>query len=85
MTDQPLSPTEMMQKLLTSMGQLGASDLHLKVGYAPYYRVAGHLRKTHMPAIPDSERMDAMLIDLIPEARRDEFRRGDDLDFSAPP
>ncbi len=83
MTEQALSPTEMMAKLLASMGQLGASDLHLKVGYAPYYRVAGHLRKTSMPPVSDSEQMEAMLIDLIPEARRDEFSRGDDLDFSA--
>ncbi|MHC4696783.1 MAG: type IV pilus twitching motility protein PilT [Planctomycetota bacterium] len=83
MTEETLSPAEMMQRLLASMGQLGASDLHLKVGYAPYYRVAGHLRKTHMPPIPDSEHLDPMLIDLIPEVRRDEFLRGEDLDFSA--
>ncbi len=83
MAEETLSPPEMMQRLLLSMGQLEASDLHLKVGYAPYYRVTGHLRRTHMPPIADSEHLDAMLIDLVPEPRRDEFRRGDDLDFSA--
>ncbi|MFQ5590360.1 MAG: type IV pilus twitching motility protein PilT [Phycisphaerae bacterium] len=83
MTEQPLAPAEVMNKLLASMEQLGASDLHLKVGYSPFYRVAGHLRKTHLAPIPDSRHLDAMIIDLIPESRREEFRNGADLDFSA--
>ncbi|UCE59710.1 MAG: PilT/PilU family type 4a pilus ATPase [Phycisphaerales bacterium] len=83
MTDQTAPPKETMQNLLASMGQLGASDLHLKVGNAPYYRIAGQLRKVHMPTISDSKYLEAMLIDLIPEARREEFHAGNDLDFSA--
>ena len=83
MTDQLLPPKENMQKLLLSMGQLEASDLHLKVLYAPYYRVAGQLRKVDMPPLPNSQYINEMLIDLVPEQRRTEFHEGRDLDFSA--
>ncbi|MBI4719087.1 MAG: PilT/PilU family type 4a pilus ATPase [Planctomycetes bacterium] len=74
---------ETIEKLLTSMGQLGASDLHLKVRYAPFYRIAGHLRKVDLPPIPDSVYLEAMLIDLVPEPLRERFRTAEDLDFSA--
>lgn len=72
-----------MEKLLVSMGQLGASDLHLKVRYSPYYRIAGHLRRVDMPPLPDSVYIEEMLVDLVPEARRVEFHTAPDLDFSA--
>ena len=72
-----------MQRLLATMGQLEASDLHLKVRYAPYYRIAGQLRKVDMPPLPDSQHLNEMLIDLVPEQRRTEFCEGHDLDFSA--
>jgi twitching motility protein PilT len=76
------APKETIAKLLTSMSQLGASDLHLKVGYAPYYRVAGHLRRVDMPPIPNSPFVEEMLADLIPPNRRNDFERSGDLDFS---
>jgi len=72
-----------MEKLLGSMGQLGASDLHLKVHYSPYYRIAGHLRRVDMAPIASSDMLDEMLRDLVPEARRVEFHTSSDLDFSA--
>ena len=83
MTDQLLPPKENLQRLLLSMGQLEASDLHLKVHYAPYYRLAGQLRKVDMPPLPNSQYINEMLIDLVPEQRRTEFHEGRDLDFSA--
>jgi twitching motility protein PilT len=64
------------------MGPLGASDLHLKVGSAPYYRVTGTLRKVDMLPLPDNEYVEAMLTDLVPEARRREYAEKGDLDFS---
>ncbi len=83
MSDEMMEPKAAMEKLLTNMGQLGASDLHLKVGYAPFYRVAGHLRKIGMPPFSDSEYIEAMLYDYIPEKRREDFLERGDLDFSA--
>ncbi len=83
MAESALSPKDTIQKLLLSMGQLGASDLHLKVGMAPYYRIAKHLRKVDMPPLPDNKFLEEALIDLIPEQRRREFAEGADVDFSA--
>lgn len=71
-----------MNNLLHTMAKFGASDLHLKVGYSPFYRVAGHLRKIEMPQIPNSAIMEKMLEHLIPPTRRAEFDRRGDLDFS---
>lgn len=72
-----------MEQLLVSMSQFEASDLHLKVGYPPYYRIAGALRKTHMPALPSREYVEQMLSPYVPEARREDFLADGALDFSA--
>lgn len=82
MADNMHAPKEAIDRLLVAMTQLGASDLHLKVGYAPYYRVAGHLRRVEMPAIPSSDYMEQMLADLVPPRRRAEYDERGDLDFS---
>jgi len=78
-----LPPKEAVERLLAGMTQHEASDLHIKVGYSPFYRIAGHLRKLDMPPLPDSQYIEAMLAGLIPEARRQEFQQHGALDFSA--
>jgi twitching motility protein PilT len=77
------NPADTMNKLLNAMAQNNASDLHLKVNYAPYYRIAGHLRKVDMPPLPNSDFIEKMLHDLVPDARRNEYYERGDLDFSA--
>jgi twitching motility protein PilT len=81
-TDSLLPPKEAIEKLLIGMTQLGASDLHLKVGYPPYYRVGGALRGARMPLLADSEYIEAMLENLVPGARHEEFRDHGALDFA---
>lgn len=83
MLDQLPEPHETIDKLLSAMTQLGASDLHIKVGYAPYFRVAGILRRIEMPAITDTNYVEAMLSGLVPAKRRSEYDERGDLDFSA--
>lgn len=78
-----LQPREAIERLLAGMTQHNASDLHVKVGYAPYYRIAGNLRKLDMAPLPDSAYVEAMLEELVPAARRAEFAHKGDLDFSA--
>jgi twitching motility protein PilT len=72
-----------MEQLLLSMSQFEASDLHLKVGYAPYYRIAGQLRKTHMQPLPSREYIVEMLKPYVPENRMADFESNGALDFSA--
>ncbi len=78
----PASPKDTIENLLLGMSRFGASDLHVKVGYAPFYRVAGQLRQVELPAIPTSEFVEAMFREVVPEARRKEYDEGGDLDFS---
>jgi twitching motility protein PilT len=83
MAEPIVPPKEAIERLLAGMTQHEASDLHIKVGYSPFYRIAGHLRKLDMPPFPDSQYIEAMLVGLIPEARRQEFQQHGALDFSA--
>jgi twitching motility protein PilT len=78
----PRNARETMMGLLGGMTRFGASDLHLKVGYPPFYRVAGHLRKVEMPPMDHSTFLEEMLSYLVPPARRAEYDRRGDLDFS---
>jgi len=77
-----MSPKEVLFNLLNGMTRFGASDLHLKVGYPPYYRVTGHLRKVDMPPLDDSAYLEKMLTHIVPGVRRHEYDERGDLDFS---
>ncbi|MFH1418225.1 MAG: PilT/PilU family type 4a pilus ATPase [Planctomycetota bacterium] len=70
-----------IQKLLAGMKKLGASDLHLKAGLPPYYRVGGSLRSINVPAM-SGEDIDACMSTIIPPGRRAVFDEVGDLDFS---
>ncbi|HQL53770.1 MAG TPA: hypothetical protein PLQ87_03620, partial [Phycisphaerae bacterium] len=57
--------------LLEKMRELQASDLHLKTGIPPTYRVAGDLRRTNLPPIQVNSRLIERLMDpIIPKARK---------------
>ena len=82
MSDKP-NPVEFMDQLLAKMTDFGASDLHLKLGYSPYYRVGGHLQKIKVPPIEDPELLEAMLKHIMPLKRLEEYESRGDLDFSS--
>ena len=83
MSEKLLPPKEAITRLLAGMAQHDASDLHLKVGYAPSYRIVRHLRKLDMAKIPNTAYIEEMLSDMMPESRRAEYYKHGDLDFSA--
>ena len=69
--------------LLEKMGELQASDLHLKTGVPPVYRVAGELRRTSLPSIPVNARIIEKLMDpLIPPSRKHIYDELGGLDFA---
>ena len=78
-----LTPQQQIEKLLSSMPQLLASDLHLKVGLVPYFRIQRVLRAAKMPPIPDSAFVEAMLHDLIPKEKLAELEKVGAVDFAA--
>jgi twitching motility protein PilT len=69
--------------LLENMQQIEASDLHLKTGVPPAYRVAGDLRKTKLPVIEVNSRMIERLMEpIIPPTRKHIFEEKGGLDFA---
>lgn len=71
-----------MRQLLTNMRKADASDLHLKVGMPPVYRVAGELRTPQGLGPLTGEDTDRLMSEIIPPALRERYDRQGDLDFS---
>ncbi len=69
------------QAMLTAMKVHSASDLHLKAGLPPIYRVGGHLRSVAMPPM-SGEEIEECLTAVIPPQRRDFYEKYGDLDFA---
>jgi twitching motility protein PilT len=58
----------------------GASDEHIKVGYPPFIRKNGFIKKTNMPIIT-KEDLDKAILEIAPIAIRDEILTKCDVDF----
>ncbi|RNC80280.1 MAG: PilT/PilU family type 4a pilus ATPase [Phycisphaera sp.] len=71
-----------IKRLLAAMAQLDASDLHIKVGLPPIYRVGGHLKKVNTDPLTEDE-ADHLLDPLLDEAQRERFNANGALDFAA--
>ncbi len=69
--------------LLEAMGKLNASDLHLKTGIPPTFRIAGALRKTDIPPLkPRGGDIERLMKPIIPERRWHVYEERGSLDFS---
>lgn len=71
-----------MRQLLLNMRKADASDLHLKVGMPPVYRVSGALRSPQGVAPLTAEDTERLLGEIIPPALRHKYDETGDLDFS---
>ena len=72
-----------MRQLLVNMRKVDASDLHLKVGMPPIYRIHGDLKTPAMLGPLSAEDTDALLSEIIPAQLRERYDRTGDLDFSS--
>ena len=61
-----------IQRLMEAMGRLSASDLHIKVGSPPFYRVDGELRPADLPPL-GSRDTESIAADLLPMRKSDGF------------
>lgn len=68
-------------KLLEQMKPLEASDLHIKVGIPPTYRINGSLRAVAGEPITEDE-SDHILDDILNEQQQERFEDGGNLDFA---
>ena len=70
-----------IHKLLAAMRQLDASDLHIKVGIPPYYRIGGELK--HLESEPLAPCETKLLIEpLFTDAMRAKFEETGNVDFA---
>lgn len=70
-----------IQRLLAGMKKLDASDLHIKVGVPPTYRIGGLLRSVDSPPITEEE-ADHLLDPVLTPVQKERYENGGNLDFS---
>jgi len=70
-----------LQSLLREMVNQGASDLHIKVGIPPAYRIHGNLKKIFDTAV-DAEMMDRFISDIMNRDQMDRFEKNKEVDFA---
>ena len=67
-------------QFLKSAVSAGASDEHLKVGYAPYIRKNGFIKRTNLPILT-KEVLDNAVLEVAPPSMQNEILNLCDLDF----
>jgi twitching motility protein PilT len=75
--DQSPSLDELLEKLVS----IGGSDLHLKVGSPPAYRIDGVLHPAELPSLSADNTHD-LLLDLLPDPMKDGIGDLTDVDFA---
>ena len=70
-----------IKKLLAAMARLDASDLHIKVGIPPTYRIAGELRPIDGDPVSEEE-ADHLLDPLLSPHQAEIFTKSGNLDFA---
>jgi twitching motility protein PilT len=71
-----------IDRMLHLMKAAGASDLHLKAGMRPRYRVNGELRDVEGSAVFTREEVDKMTRELLSEEQDKVYREEGDIDFA---
>ena len=68
-------------EMLRQVVEIGASDLHLKVGRPPVVRVDGILEPCTAPALSEAD-LSEIVEHLMPDFRRDQFSSRGEIDFA---
>ena len=68
-------------KLLRQMPRLKASDLHLRVGVPPVYRIHGELKRVKTDPVTQQD-MEELLHQMLTSSQRERFDREFELDFA---
>jgi twitching motility protein PilT len=69
-------------QFMVDMGRFGASDLHIKVGIPPAFRVGGQLRLISAEPLT-AEAADRLVAPLIPAGMKERLEREGGIDFAA--
>src|SRR5438094_6879098 len=68
-------------ELLKKLVQSASSDLHLRVGEPPVFRTHGEMKRQGAPAL-SMEQLELMLLAVMPERNRGEWKETGDSDFA---
>src|SRR6266550_2807844 len=68
-------------ELLKALVQSASSDLHLRVGEPPVFRTHGEMKRQATPPV-SSEQLEMMLLSVMPERNRGEWKETGDSDFA---
>jgi twitching motility protein PilT len=71
-----------LSTICRSASQAGASDVHLKAGSPPMYRINGQLLVIPNLSTLDKEACAKMAWDIMTKGQRERFKRSNDIDFS---
>jgi len=68
-------------ELLKALVHSASSDLHLRVGEPPVFRTHGEMKRQGTPAL-SPEQLELMLLSVMPERNRGEWKETGDSDFA---
>jgi twitching motility protein PilT len=68
-------------ELLKKLVQSASSDLHLRVGEPPIFRTHGEMKRQATPSL-STEQLELMLLAVMPERNRGEWKETGDSDFA---
>jgi twitching motility protein PilT len=71
-----------IEALLRQLVQKSGSDLHLRVGEPPIIRVHGAMTRTEGAQPLTNERLESMLLSIMPDRNRHEYTELNDTDFA---
>lgn len=71
-----------IDQYLQLMGKADASDLHMKVGYKPRFRVSGELSEVEGSEALTREGLDAMTREILSEEQDRWYREAGEIDFA---
>lgn len=66
---------------LTEAVALGASDLHLKPGQIPFFRISGELEQSHFPPLTDAD-IQEIVREILPAHLVKSYQESHEADFS---
>lgn len=74
--------SQVLDRILLAARQLGASDIHMKAGLPPIFRIKGDLRTVKdVPAL-SRESLSEFAVHMLTDRQREEFEVNRDLDFA---
>jgi twitching motility protein PilT len=76
-----MDPSTSLDELLEKLVSTGGSDLHLKVGSPPAYRIDGALHPAELTPL-SAEDTHNLLLDLLPERFKEQVEELNDIDFA---